>query len=152
MKPTVGRKVYYYESAAHRAACDAGQDQPFDATICFVNGGTINILAITHLVEPKPLIGVHFQGLGEPIPTGPHAAWMPYQTQQAERQALAERADLEPLGSTEFLTTTGIDAAGLMAKALAEPEAPASVSESSDGSQSIDAMSSPTLADIGTKL
>lgn len=92
MKPTVGRKVYYYESARHREDCDKGLAQPFDATVCFVNGDTVNILAISHDVSPMPLIGVPFQGLGDPIPNGHHAAWMPYQIAQAEKAAAAETA------------------------------------------------------------
>jgi hypothetical protein len=83
--------------------------------------------------------------------------------------------DLEPTGSTAFLTTAaavpgqlmhatalmdelsppGKDAAALIGEALREPEADASVSESSDkgGTPSdVDAMSSPTLADLGTPL
>lgn len=84
IKPTVGRTLYYFESAKHAQDVEAGTDQPFIAFVTFVHGdSSINILAISHHNIPHPHLGVTLRQPGDDLPNGPHAAWMPYQQAQA---------------------------------------------------------------------
>lgn len=111
MKPTVGRKVYFYSTAGHRAACDAGTDQPFDATIIFVQGDdSVNIMATNHTGDMQPILGVMFQGLGMAVPNGAHAAWMPYQLVQAEAVTQSQAVEV-PAAPIPTLTEAVANAA-----------------------------------------
>lgn len=78
IKPTIGRRVWYW---AH-----SDQVSPYDAGIAFVeNDNTLNISYADHTGMMHAEIGVYlWQGEGA-RPTGPYCEWMPYQLGQAAK-------------------------------------------------------------------
>lgn len=100
IKPTVGRKVYFWlgkEPMTYRVGNCLDMHQPFDATITYVHpgGARVNLAVLDH-------VGTHFTThrvlLQDPSEGGDvHggnneaeglATWMPYQVGQARAQAL----------------------------------------------------------------
>lgn len=92
IKPTIGRKVWFYPSAHSFTDSGANEvfvtdpEQPLDATIVYVHSDTMLNLRVsdqnggTHGVCSVPLI----QDGPPPPGTGRYATWMPYQTGQAK--------------------------------------------------------------------
>jgi hypothetical protein len=83
MKPTIGRKVWYWPFPHERAF---GTDQPFDATVCFVRGDRAIDVAINNefgnAIHGRPCTLV---APGETAAPG-ECSWMPYQIGQAQQQ------------------------------------------------------------------
>lgn len=126
IKPTVGRKLWFFASAKHYEDFKAGlhEAQPFDATVIFVhNDNCVNIAAISHHGQPDVALGVMLAQEGdESEPTGAHCRWMPYQTAQ---QAKADTKANEPAATPTPALTPAPDAKpdDVGNKFLAEPPA-----------------------------
>lgn len=89
IKPTVGCTLYYYESAKHAQDVAAGLDQPCIAFVTYVHGdNSINLVGFSHHNLPFMHLGVTLCQPDEDVANGPHAAWMPYQVQQAQPKAV----------------------------------------------------------------
>lgn len=96
IKPTIGRKVWFYDSATGTPPYDkppGGYDkiQPFDATIIYVWGDTCVNLDVTahdgsrHIKTSVPLRDPAAAGAEPDCHNGYYATWMPYQTAQAAK-------------------------------------------------------------------
>lgn len=102
IKPTIGRRVWYWPSAAERTAsqaarsrtvpepplCVARDDQPCDAGIAFVHGDRmVNLTVADHHGVMHSRCSVPLLQEGDPTPPAgtAYAQWMPYQVGQAAR-------------------------------------------------------------------
>lgn len=85
--PTVGRKIWY---RPHLNELSWPHDQPFDATVCHVNGdGTVNLYVRTETGNQLPNKNNVVIADGRDAEPG-EAFWMPYQLGQAAKTAQAE--------------------------------------------------------------
>jgi hypothetical protein len=122
IKPTVGRKVWYFTSARHHEGFTAGEpdNQPYDATILFAdNDRDVNLLVVDHLGITQTCVGVQLFQEGDDTPRGAHARWMPYQTGQA---AKAEKAAGAAPAATDTAIEQEIQAKGLTAPRVTPAE------------------------------
>jgi hypothetical protein len=80
IKPTVGRKVWYWPYAPREG------DQPFDATICYVHSDRSVNLRVTDVQgASRGLICVTLCQPADPRPEQRYCEWMPYQKGQAAK-------------------------------------------------------------------
>lgn len=85
IKPSVGRKVWVYESAQHAVDVEAGRNEAFDGTIIATHSDNcISVRAYDHSGTEQIGIGLTLRQPGDPMPNGPHAGWMPYQVQASQ--------------------------------------------------------------------
>lgn len=97
IKPTVGRKVWFWSSLAqYHRALEQNFDhelllidsQPQDATIVAVwSPSMINLHVIDHTGLGRSETSVQLMQEGDPFPEGRFATWMPFQIGQAKAQA-----------------------------------------------------------------
>lgn len=110
IKPTIGRKLWYWDSAEKFNAAQAlglehsevAMDvQPEDATIVGVwSPSLVNLYVINHGGTPRAETSVQLIQEGDHIPTGRFCTWMPFQVGQAKVQAAKD--DLRREQSTHF--------------------------------------------------
>jgi hypothetical protein len=82
--PTIGRKIWLFQSALHAGVLDA--KQAFDASIVFVHpSGNVNVAGTDHAGQPFGLHDVPLRdpGVADEHGTSIFATWMPYQVGQA---------------------------------------------------------------------
>lgn len=85
IQPTVGRKVWYYQSISD--AMDSSV-QPRDATVVYVVSDRIVNLRVSDTQgDTTPKLAVQLYQEGDEDPKGEFACWMPYQAQQAKRES-----------------------------------------------------------------
>lgn len=94
IKPTIGRKVWFWVGEEAPMGVILDKKQAFDATVVFVyDGGTVNLLLLDHygsnnvvhnvaLIDPSA-DDCHHEGGYE----NGYATWMPYQVGQAKKEA-----------------------------------------------------------------
>ncbi len=84
IKPTIGRKVWYW---AHTPSEGYENAQPEDATVVFVfSESMVNLRVTDHSGNSRPETSVFlWQGEGSQ-PDTRHAQWMPYQVGQAKKE------------------------------------------------------------------
>lgn len=108
IKPTIGRKVWFYSDTIHPGIYD--YHLPFDATVVYIYpDGKVNLLVITHggwscIEREVKLRDPHEgdrQGSGKRF-----ATWMPYQIGQATKEVVL---DTDKLLAQEILRTIGIE-------------------------------------------
>jgi len=110
IKPSVGRKVWYRPAAYDLlgpGAMSVGHDsthptkrQPLDATVLAVHSDRcINVLVLDVYGKPFTKTSVTLKQVGDEMPKdaegqelGGYVEWMPYQAEQAAKQAQAESA------------------------------------------------------------
>ena len=93
IKPSVGRKIWYWRDMAHRVAYNAAiaagedypSDQPWDASVCKALGDRLVNVTVA---DPNGVVfakkHVPLNQPDEPAPhQGPHCSWMPFQQGQA---------------------------------------------------------------------
>jgi hypothetical protein len=96
IKPTVGRKVWFYPGGGMWPAgmqtfpasdYDAGLQQPLDATIVYVHGDRlVNLRVVDHAGNAFPVRDVQMVQPGDKCCAAGHRAeWMPYQVGQANK-------------------------------------------------------------------
>lgn len=93
IKPTVGRKVWYWPHLVDDATMNAvDSEQPLDATVLFVHDDrTVNLQIIDHMGHPHTLIQAVLRQPEDDKPSDEgYAEWMPYQVGQAEKHELAK--------------------------------------------------------------
>ena len=110
IKPTIGRKVWFWLNGTHIGAPAAAQPQSqdpaqaMDATIVLVHSEhRVNLLVVDHAGLSWPVCSVFLQQEGDETQGGMHAQWMPYQTGQAQKDAaekMQQAATSEALGTT----------------------------------------------------
>lgn len=124
MKPTVGRKVWYYDANPSRVVA-LDMHTPFDATVQYVHpDGTVNLSVTSHT-------GVRLWkervSLSNPVGGEKHgrdvcyATWMPYQVEQAklgEAKEATPEAPPRPAGVAEVLQEAYAD--GVAAQIVGE--------------------------------
>lgn len=83
--PTVGRRILFYPGSARGGyAFIIGQEHSAD--IAFVHSDrVINIMALDSNGNRLGITSVKLVHEGDPIPSGDHCRWMPYQVGQARR-------------------------------------------------------------------
>lgn len=80
IKPTIGRIVWFYETADESG-------QPMAAQVCYVHNDKLVNLAVTdHHGQHMRRTSVTLVQDGE-LPMGMHCRWMPYQQAQAAKHA-----------------------------------------------------------------
>lgn len=99
IKPTIGRKLWYWRTAQQYAAMDqlshdhvnAVVDvQPEDATIVAVcSASMLNLQVIDHHGVARSETSVMLLKEGDTIPPSRFATWMPFQVGQAKAQNVA---------------------------------------------------------------
>lgn len=79
IKPTIGRKVWYYPTA-----CAPEED----ATVIDTHGDRcVSLFVINRGGTTSNQRSVILVQDGDPVPTGSHCTWMPYQVGQAKKAA-----------------------------------------------------------------
>ena len=133
IKPTIGRKVWFWPNSSHigvpAQAQPESQDpnQAMDATIVFVHGDRcVNLLVVDHTGATWPVRSVTLQQEGDPTIQGMYAQWMPYQTGQAKKieNFSAAIARTMTLGATASIANDATDLAieqEIQAKGLSAP-------------------------------
>lgn len=89
IKPTVGRKVWYFPNAGDKAGTHrmyTNGDEPLDATIIAVWGDRmVNVLVTDIMGKQFPVLScVLAQAENEREPGGRYVEWVPYQQGQAK--------------------------------------------------------------------
>jgi hypothetical protein len=82
--PTIGRKIWLFQSALHAGVLDA--KQAFDASIVFVHpSGNVNVAGTDHAGQPFVQTDVPLRdpGVTDEHGASTFATWMPYQVGQA---------------------------------------------------------------------
>lgn len=101
IKPTIGRKLWYYPSDYDRGLLlelehkPAGvievldEIQPCDADVCYVHGDRlVNLVVHDHFGRAYARTSVTLLQPGDTVPNGGgYATWMPYQIEAALRHA-----------------------------------------------------------------
>lgn len=83
--PTVGRKVWFYNSNQ--------QQQPYDATVIATDfegdkwAGTATAIVRLFVIDPNGLTRTVDVQLGDETTEDQHYRWMPYQVAQAQKDA-----------------------------------------------------------------
>lgn len=96
IKPTVGRKVWYWPSANDKTGpvpMYQQADQPLDATIIAVHGDRmVNVLVTDVMGRQFPVLSCSLLQPGDQLPAyadgqiiGRYVEWMPYQVGQAKQ-------------------------------------------------------------------
>jgi len=94
IKPTIGRRVWYWPSAQDRDETEhppqsriqqGDKSQPCDAGIVYVHSDRlVNLTVADHNGAMHARTSVTLVQEGDPIPEGGYAQWMPYQVGQAK--------------------------------------------------------------------
>lgn len=86
IKPTIGRRVWFYPNGTAGMNLVTGSDQPCDAGICYVWGDRmVNLTVADHAGVMHQRTSVPLLQDDDPVPTvGAYATWMPYQVGQAK--------------------------------------------------------------------
>lgn len=91
IKPTVGRKVWFFPNGASFHSCPYCIDEevPMDADIVYVWGDRmVNLTVKDHIGQVHAFTSVQFLQPEDEIPvSGAYAMWMPYQIGQAKAAA-----------------------------------------------------------------
>lgn len=97
IKPTIGRRVWYWPSAHDRGELmyppdstirQSDQTQPCDAGIVYVHSDRmVNLTVADHNGVMHQRTSVILRQPGEKEPLGAYAEWMPYQMGQAKQAA-----------------------------------------------------------------
>lgn len=88
IKPTIGRRVWYWPNGTTGLSLVHGSDQPCDAGICYVWGDRmVNLTVADHGGDMHSRTRVQLLQDDDPIPAGAYATWMPYQVVQAKQAA-----------------------------------------------------------------
>lgn len=109
IKPTIGRKVWFYQGAGCGSGGYFNKQQPFDATVIYIRSdGVVDLSVVDHGGERRVFQNIE---LYDPQPDDRHgrvdrsyATWMPYQVGQAQPVL-----DTDKLGSALGAATTGYD-------------------------------------------
>lgn len=118
MKPTIGRKLWFWLNGSKIGAPGAMQPHVFDmkqaldATVVLVHDEpkvTVNLSVVDHGGIPHSICSVTLRQAGDPVPNGMFCEWMPHQVSQAKK--------LEPVA---IVTDTAIEAE-IFAKGLTAP-------------------------------
>lgn len=94
IKPTVGRKVWFWPNAYFQTgpnAMSASSKQPLDATIVFVHGDRmVNLVVFDSNGKMFPVTSMTLKQEGDELAEGmAYAEWMPYQINQAAKESVA---------------------------------------------------------------
>lgn len=85
IKPTIGRKVWFWNVEKH--------EQPEDATICYVYGDSmVNLRVTDHQGVSRAETSVSLKQPEDTEWSGRYAEWMPFQVGQAKAQEAAPAA------------------------------------------------------------
>ena len=96
IKPTVGRRLWFWPGDTAGRYNTLSHDQPFDAGVLYVHSDTeVNLLVTDHTGFTFRAENTQLVQEGEERPTGPHATWMPFQQGQARVQR-----DAGPVGQS----------------------------------------------------
>jgi len=92
IKPTIGRKVWFFVGDDHQEMNVESNDQPLDATVIFVHNDThVNLFILDHMGHQHFASNVELVQPGEYAPTrGSYATWMDYQVDQARKNQVYE--------------------------------------------------------------
>ena len=87
IKPTVGRKVWFYAGNDHEEMNVIDRTQPLDATVVFVHGDRhVNLFILDHMGHQHFAPDVELVQPDTETPQyGSYATWMPYQVGQAQQ-------------------------------------------------------------------
>lgn len=116
IKPTIGRKVWFWTNGSKIGAPGAKQPwvddatQALDATVVQVLGDRmVNLLVVDHGGQTHPIRSVTLLQHGDPAPkAGMYCEWMPYQASQAEKHAAAVATTMSAV-ATQKLTRAYIE-------------------------------------------
>lgn len=111
IKPTVGRIVWYWPSAATQKMCNLSCNdplQPMAAVISYVwHDRMVNLHVIDHAGMEGSITSVSLIQPGDDVPEGrDYCQWMPYQQQQTRKDAAATStqaaalAEVTPVGTS----------------------------------------------------
>lgn len=87
IKPTIGRKVYFWQSGL---SCVKDDKQAFDATIIYVqNDTTVDVMFTNHYGTTSSAVGMQLRdpGANRHGDGENYVTWMPYQVGQAKQEA-----------------------------------------------------------------
>lgn len=92
MKPTIGRKLWFWLNASSAGAHGTHQpqvfnpDQPLDATVVCVHGDRmVNLFVVDHGGFTHSIRSVTLRQEGDAVPTGMYCEWMPYQVRKENK-------------------------------------------------------------------
>ena len=104
IKPTIGRIVWFWRSGYEGECLDAAQ--PFAATVCHViNDRCVNLSVTDHVGAVFPAPYTQLVQDGDPVPSGAHATWMPFQLGQAKKAAAEESSKIGDVGAGQPAAT-----------------------------------------------
>lgn len=107
MKPTIGRKVWFFEAA--------GTPEQ-DATVIDVHGERmVSLYVVNRGGTASSRRSVTLVQEGDEVPTGPHCTWMPYQKGQAAKTEALEAKLAPPVDTSDVAIESEIVAKGLTA-------------------------------------
>lgn len=95
IKPSIGRRVWFYPSVAtltSRGMRCNDADQAMDAGVCYVyHDRMVNVSVTDHMGTVHAITSVTLIQPGDDIPEGrDHCTWMPYQVSQSAKEAKTE--------------------------------------------------------------
>lgn len=131
VKPTIGRKVWFWPNGSHIGVPAAAQprcvdpEQAMDATVVLDHtDGTVNLLVVDHVGSIWPIRSVTLRQADQDKPSGMYCEWMPYQTAQAKKDQQANTAVARTMtfggGNASIATEASIEQK-IQAKGLTAP-------------------------------
>lgn len=138
--PTVGRKLYYFvagKSPVDTMFSSLDPTQPFDATVLFVTPPDpaasgpaipptlINVMVIDHVGHMAPRHSIPLIQEDDAVPTtGGYAKWMPYQVNQATKDANTDAANVAATAASTVASVAALVNPDAQSSNLTPPEAP----------------------------